>query len=195
MFQLGYPTGPDWYARVAPHLDRILVEQAHLERKAAAMAMTLLFRYQQHACLQVPLAEVAREELEHFEQVIGWLARRGVAFGPQESSGYAARLMEVVRPKEPDRLLDTLLCCAVIEARSCERLKLLGEGLHRDGVEPELAAFYEDLVQSEARHHGLYVGLAKELFDRSLVEERLVEVCAHEALVQEQQPKAAWLHT
>ena len=195
MFQLSYRTGPDWYGRVAPHLDQILVEQAHLERKAAAMAMTLLFRYQQHACLQVPLSEVAREELEHFEQVIGWLDRRGVAFGPQVASGYAARLMEVVRPTEPDRLLDTLLCCAVIEARSCERLKLLGAGLRADGVELGLADFYEDLVRSEARHHGLYVGLAKQLFDPELVEGRLVEVCAHEGQVQEQQPNSARLHT
>ena len=195
MFQLSYQTGPEWFERVLPELDSVLIEQAHLERKAAAMAMTLLFRYQHHEVLQVPLSELAREELEHFEQVMRWLVRRGVTFGPQESSGYAARLMEVVRPAEPERLLDTLLCCAVIEARSCERLKLLGEGLHAHGTEPELAAFYLDLVHSEARHHGLYVRLARALFAPEEVAARLTIVCAHEARVQREQPVAARLHT
>ena len=118
MLRLAAATDPAWGAFAAAHLDEVLVDHAHCEKKAAGAAVTLLFRYPQHAALQAPLAAVAREELGHFEAVLGALARRGVAFVRQRPAPYAGRLHAAVRREEPERLLDLLLSCAAIEATS-----------------------------------------------------------------------------
>ena len=164
-----------------PHLGELLIEQAHLEKKAASSAINLLFRYPDEVSLQAPLSQLAREELEHFEQVLALLARRKIRFGRQKPGVYAAKLTGLMSPGEPQRLLDHLLCNAVIEARSCERMRLLSRGLA--GVDDELAAFYQGLVASEARHHGLFVDLAKGIFSGKDVDRRLEEVIRHEATI------------
>ena len=129
--------------------------------------------------LQAPLAAVAREELGHFEAMLGELARRGIAFARQRPAPYAGRLHALVRASEPERLLDLLLACAAIEARSCERL-----GLLRDALDDErLRALYGELLAAEARHHRLYVDLAESVFEKEKVRARLAEVLAHEARV------------
>jgi tRNA-(ms[2]io[6]A)-hydroxylase len=177
MLRLAATTDPAWGAFAAAHLDEVLLDHAHCEKKAAGAAVTLLFRYPQHGPLQAPLASLAREELGHFEAVLGALARRGVPFARQRPAPYAGRLHAAVRRDEPDRLLDLLLACGAIEARSCERL-----GLLRDAVgDPELRALYGELLAAEARHHRLYVDLACELFDETVVRARLEEMLAHEA--------------
>jgi tRNA-(ms[2]io[6]A)-hydroxylase len=174
-------TDPGWGARALAHLDEILLDHAHLEKKAAGAALTFLFQHPERPELQAPLAALAREELAHFEGVLRQLARRGVAFGRQRPGRYAGRLHGVARREGPEALLDALLVAAVIEARSCERLGLLAEAL--PGVDSELAAFYRSLVASEARHHGEYVCLAERLFPADAVRARLAEIAAHEAAV------------
>jgi tRNA-(ms[2]io[6]A)-hydroxylase len=192
MLRLALDTDPAWGAFAARHLDEVLLDHAHCEKKAASGALTLLFRYPQHAGLQAPLSALAREELGHFEAVLAALARRGVAFGRQRPSPYAGKLHAVVRADEPGRLLDLLLCCAAIEARSCERLTLL-----RDAVaEPELRALFGSLLAAEARHHRLYADLAAGIFPEADVRERLREVLAHEAKVIAESPTTlARLHS
>jgi tRNA-(ms[2]io[6]A)-hydroxylase len=179
MLRLACATDPGWAGRALGRLDELLLDHAHLEKKAAGTAVTLLFRYPERRALQEPLARLAREELGHFEQVLGHLDRRGVAFRPQRPGPYAGRLHRAVRADEPARLLDTLLVAALIEARSCERLGLLAEAL--PGVDDELAALYRGLLAAEARHHGEYVGLALALFPERDVRARLDELAAHEA--------------
>jgi len=181
MLRLAAPTDPAWPARALAHLDELLLDHAHLEKKAAGTAVTLLFRYPERRELQEPLAQLAREELAHFEGVLGQLARRGIAFGRQRAGGYAGRLHRVVRAAEPARRLDTLLVAALIEARSCERFTLLAGALR--GVDDELAAFYAGLLAAEARHHGAYVQLAIAGFPEDEVRARLDAVAAHEAAV------------
>ncbi len=183
MLNLAVPTDPAWLARVLPVLDEVLLEQAHLEKKAASAALRFMFRYQEHAIIQEPLSALAREELEHFELVLRHLDRRGVPFRPQEASPYASELQQVVRGREPERLLDSFLVSAVIEARSCERMQLLAEGLV--DVDPELAAMYRDLVACEARHHGIYLQLGKDIFGGDAVRARLQEIAAFEGELQE----------
>jgi tRNA-(ms[2]io[6]A)-hydroxylase len=192
MLRLALDTAPAWGAFAAQHLDEVLLDHAHCEKKAASAAVTLLFRYPQHASLQAPLSALAREELGHFEAVLAALARRGVAFGRQRPSPYAGKLHAVVRAAEPDRLLDLLLCCAAIEARSCERLALL-----RDAApDAELRSLYGSLLAAEARHHRLYADLAAEIFPERTVRERLREVLAHEAQVVADSPATlARLHS
>jgi tRNA-(ms[2]io[6]A)-hydroxylase len=179
MLRLACATDPGWAGRALARLDELLLDHAHLEKKAAGTAVTLLFRYPERRALQEPLARLAREELGHFEQVLGHLDRRGVAYRPQRPGPYAGRLHRAVRADEPDRLLDTLLVAALIEARSCERLGLLADAL--PGVDDDLAALYRGLLAAEARHHGEYVGLALALFPERDVRARLDELAAHEA--------------
>ena len=184
-------TDPSWAPRALANLDELLVDHAHLERKAAGTAVRLLFQYPERASLQAPLAALAREELAHFEEVLAQLAKRGVAFGRQHPSPYAGRVRAISRSREPERLVDTLLFCALIEARSCERLGLLAEAL----PDAELARFYAGLERAEARHQLVYLELAETIAPRTEVRARLAEVAAHEAQVIASVPPAARLHS
>ncbi len=179
MLELAAATDPAWASRALSRLDELLIDHAHCEKKAAGTAVQLLFRYPQHAALLTPLSQLAREELVHFEQVLALLAERGLAFGRHRPGPYAGRLRELERTNEPARLLDTLLCCALIEARSCERFGLLAQA----ATEPALGQFWTRLLEAEARHHGLYLSLARSLAPEADVMARLRELAAHEAAV------------
>jgi tRNA-(ms[2]io[6]A)-hydroxylase len=190
MLSLAEPTRPAWTARALGSLDEVLVDHAHCEKKAAGMALRLLFSYPHRDFLQEPLARLAREELAHFEQVLVALRARGLRLRPQRPAPYAGRLRERVRRGEPGRLVDLLLCCALIEARSCERFGLLAARL----AEPRLSRLYAGLLEAEARHHRVYVDLAAETVPRAQVRERLAELAAHESRVLAEAPGLARLH-
>jgi len=179
MLELAAATDPAWAPRALARLDELLVDHAHCEKKAAGTAVQLLFRYPQHAGLLAPLSKLAREELVHFEQLLALLAERGLAFGRHRPSPYAGKLRERERTREPERLLDTFLCCALIEARSCERFGLLADA----ASEPALANFWARLLDAEARHHGVYLALARSLAPEAEVTARLRELARHEAAV------------
>lgn len=166
---LKQPTSEDWVEQAIANLDTILLDHSHCERKAAGVALNLMFRYPAHAKLVRMLTAIAREELEHFEQVNQRLEQRNIALGHLAAPPYGAGLSSQIRKQEPDRLLDSLLVCAIIEARSHERLGLLAARC----LDTELAKFYRSLMASEARHYGVYWILATTYFDRSLVDMRL----------------------
>lgn len=189
MLNLASVSDSAWLARALAGLDEVLLDHAHAEKKAASTALSLVFRYPERPELARPLSELAREELGHFEGVLSQLERRGQRFERQRPSPYAGRLQQVVRTHEPARLVDTLLCCALIEARSCERFQLLASAID----DRLLAKFYEALLAAEARHHGLYVELARGV-DRG-APERLKELAIHEAQVIAEAPPWARLHT
>jgi len=174
---LAAPTDPGWTRGALAELDELLIDHAHCEKKAAGMAVRLIFRYPEHGFLLGPLSRLAREELQHFEQVLGILERRGIAMKFQRPSPYAGQLRRDLRTHEPARLIDTLLCCALIEVRSCERFGLLA----RASDDPELAALWTGLVASEARHHRVYVDLACRLGAPAEVRARLAELARREA--------------
>ena len=191
MLSLATPTDPAWAEEAAHALDEVLVDHAHCEKKAAGMAVQLLFRYPQHGFLLEPLSRLAREELGHFEEVLRCLERRGLAFRRQKPSPYAGRLREEIRTGEPGHLVDTLLCCALIEARSCERFGLLAEAID----DTELASFYRGLLAAEARHHRVYVELASELESQGKIRARLAELAAHEAAIVAEGSPAPRMHS
>lgn len=139
--------------------------------------MKLLFSYPHHRFLQEPLAALAREELEHFEQVLAILDARGIRYQSIRPSPYGMSLHGLIRREEPDRLTDLLLVSALIEARSCERFQVLSEGID----EGPLATFYETLLACEARHHGVYFELAAQLVGREVADARLSELAEQEA--------------
>lgn len=170
-------TSTDWLPRVREHLDEVLLDHAHCEKKAAGAAIKLLFSYPHHRFLQEPLAELARDELDHFQQILALLDQRGVRYESLRPSPYGIALHGLVRREEPDRLMDLLLISALIEARSCERFQILADGLE----EKELAQLYQSLLVSEARHHGVYVELASQLCERESVDDRLRELAMAEA--------------
>jgi tRNA-(ms[2]io[6]A)-hydroxylase len=190
MLRLASRTGAAWATHALAHLDEVLLDHAHCEKKAAGAALTLLFQYPDQAAWQAPLAALAREELAHFEAVLGWLGQRGLAFRRQRPSPYAGRLRSATAAREPARRVDALLCAALIEARSCERLGLLAEAL----PDPGLAGFYRSLHAAEARHHAIYVELACQAAPRDAVATRLAELAAHEARVLAELPPLARLH-
>jgi len=191
MLHLASTTRAAWLARALDHLDEILVDHAHCEKKAASTVVSLLFRYPERGDLLGPLARLAREELQHFEQVVEHLRARGLPLARQRPSPYASELLAAVRVEEPARLVDTLLCMALIEARSCERLQLLADSV----PDATLASFFQSLLASEARHHATYVGLAEQVAAPPAVRERLAVLARHEAAVLERAPHWPRLHT
>ena len=147
MLNLASETDAAWIDQARENIDEILVDHAHCEKKAASTAISLLFRYPEHGVLLQPLSELAREELEHFELVLEILRTRDVAFRRLRPSPYAGRLLEGIRPEEPLRAVDTLLCLALIEARSCERMKLLAENLQEPALRKKCPNFFFALVR------------------------------------------------
>ena len=191
MLNLQTPTDPRWLDLALASIDAVLLDHAHCEKKAASMALSLIFKYPDHTPLVLPLSHLAREELTHFELVVDHLRQRGLEFERQKPSPYAGRLMAIVRPDEPGRLLDTLLCCALIEARSCERMKLLAESL----PDARLAELYRGLLTSEARHHTLFVELARTVGSPEVVRDRLLAIAAHEATLLAEPSETPRMHS
>lgn len=177
MLHLASQTEPGWLPRAEAHLDEVLLDHAHCEKKAAGAGMKLLFSYPYHRFLQEPIAELAREELDHFRQILAVLDRRGIEYETLRPSPYGMALHGLVRREEPNRLLDLLTISALIEARSCERFQILAEGVS----DLELRSLYQSLLASEARHHGIYFDLASELVGRVIAENRMKELAEREA--------------
>lgn len=171
------PSSERWVEQAVGNMDVILLDHSHCECKAAGVAVNMIFRYPANTTLVRMLTAIAQEELEHFEQVNQHLEKRGIALGPLSSPPYAAGLKAQIRREEPARLLDCLLVSGLIEARSHERLGLLG--LHCPDA--ELASFYRGLMASEARHYGVYWVLATTYFDKGEVNDRLEELAMVES--------------
>ncbi|MBD2014198.1 tRNA-(ms[2]io[6]A)-hydroxylase [Microcoleus sp. FACHB-53] len=174
---LKQPTRWEWVEQALTHLNIILLDHSHCERKAAGVALNLMFRYPSNTQLVRQLTAIAREELEHFELVNQWLERRGVPLAPLSAPPYGGGLTALVRRTEPERLLDSLLVSGLIEARSHERLGLLATHC----PDRELAEFYRSLMASEARHYGVYWVLADTYFERDVVKARLEELAIQES--------------
>ncbi|NEQ43746.1 MAG: tRNA-(ms[2]io[6]A)-hydroxylase [Leptolyngbya sp. SIOISBB] len=171
------PTSQAWVKQAIAHLDIVLLDHSHCERKAAGVALNLMCRYPSSEKLVRALTAIAQEELSHFELVNQWLERRQVPLRPLPAPPYGAGLSKQVRREEPGRMLDSLLVAALIEARSHERLGLLATHC----PDPDLAQFYGSLMASEARHYGAYWVLATTYFDRATVNQRLEELAVVES--------------
>lgn len=193
MLGLLQPTDPAWVQAVEGDLDGLLADHAHCELKAAQSALSLVARFGgQHPELVEPLVALAREETEHFHQVAVRLRERGAPMTVPEPDGYVQALRDAAKPEHPGvpRLLDRLLIGALIEARSCERFKLLGERLHS----AELRSFYLELMASEARHHRLFANLAERIFGRQTAQGRLRQLADREGAIAHRLPLGPRVH-
>ena len=179
MLHLKAPTNDRWFAQVDSHLDEILIDHAHCEKKAAGTAMNLIFHYVENIELCREMTEIVNEELEHFHMVLDLLEKRGIQFRRIKPSQYGVKLHELVRKSEPEKAVDRLLVAGLIEARSCERFQALADYVD----DTELAEFYRSLFESEARHHATYTRLAKHFAPDEVVEQRLEELYDAEAAI------------
>lgn len=177
---LGCATPEAWLVRAGSELPLLLVDHAHCEKKAASTALSLMYRYPEHRELLGKLAQLAREELLHFEQVLELMDRRKVAYGHLSPSRYASGLRRMVSASEPDKCVDTLIVGAIIEARSCERFAALAPRF-RDR-DPELSRYYRFLLKSESRHFEDYLSLAR-LYARGPIEERVAALLEKERVL------------
>lgn len=177
----GFVTPIHWAEAQLPHIDTLLLEQAHLEKKAAAGAVAFLFRLPMDNSLHRQLSALAREELIHFERALKLLEQRGLEFAPQETSGYAKELKSAIRRDYADRLTDELLMAAIIEHRSHERMSLLANATKDQ--DSEVSSFYSYLCPAEERHEQLYLDLAKLVSGADSANARHSELVAHEARV------------
>ena len=161
---------PDsWLPKVRSDIPAVLIDHAHLERKAATSALNLE-KYVELHCNVSELNAIAIEELQHFELVLGLLRERGVKFAGPQRSPWIAGMMNAVRKGRRHQVIDHLVVCALIEGRSCEKFQILSEGV-RD-LDPGLADFYASLVESEGNHYATYLIMARHI-DEAETNERL----------------------
>jgi tRNA-(ms[2]io[6]A)-hydroxylase len=183
MLCLTVPTDSAWIAHAMNDLGALLVDHAHCELKAATNALSLAARHAERTDLVLALTDLARDEIDHYQRVVRMLAARGLALGSPPADPYAKELRQAAHettkgqraPGEVNAavLVDRLLIGALIEARSCERFKLIVDALatRNEAGAHELCVFYNELFACEARHFRVYVDLAK-----SVVPEKAADV-------------------
>lgn len=155
---LGCETPKAWLDKAIENLPILMQDHANCEKKAAGTAMNLMFRYSFFTDLQVKLAQLVREEMLHYEQVLEFMQKRGQAWTPLSAGRYASGLRKEIRTYEPEALIDVLIIGAFVEARSCERFYALAPL-----VDDELGKYYRYLLKSESRHFEDYLALAKDV--------------------------------
>ena len=155
---LGCRTPQTWLDTALENLELLMQDHANCEKKAAGTAMNLMFRYSFFTDLQVKLAQLVREEMLHYEQVLEFMAKRGQEWKAVSAGRYAGELRKEIRTYEPEALIDVLIVGAFVEARSCERFAALAAL-----VDDELGKYYRYLLKSESRHFEDYLALAKDV--------------------------------
>ena len=159
MLGLRLPTDPRWAELVESNIQEVLTDHAWCEQKAASNAITIIVHNPDKTELVEAMTAIAQEELEHFGQVVDRIKERGWALGPERKDDYVRELAKFMKGgnSRTHQLVDRLLFAAMIEARSCERFRVLSERVS----DPELAAFYRDLMISEAGHYTTFLGFAR----------------------------------
>ncbi|MEP0984955.1 tRNA-(ms[2]io[6]A)-hydroxylase [Ekhidna sp.] len=190
---LELPTDPRWVNIAEKNIEDILVDHAYCEQKAASSCISLIIMFPEREKLVDILTPVVAEEWAHFELVIEHLKKRGFSLGKARKDEYVSRLNGIMKKggTRDEQLVERLLLNALIEARSCERFKLLWKNIS----DVELQRFYYDLMVSEAGHYHNFIELAKEYLPEKKVEERWKYFLAEEAKIMlELTPRADRMH-
>jgi len=172
-------TDPSWVNVIIENFDTFLADHANCERKASALAMSMVVRYPDRAEIIPALIELAQEELEHFSQVYALMQKRGVSLIKDEPDSYVNQLGKKMRHGREDRFLDQLLVSSLIECRGAERFRIIAEAL----VDTELKQFYKVLAGTEAKHGHVFVELALNYYSEDEVYPRLQELAEFEAKI------------
>jgi tRNA-(ms[2]io[6]A)-hydroxylase len=196
MFKLQLPTDPFWVKNVVEsNIEEILTDHAYCEQKAATNAITLIIQNPNISELVTEMAELAKEELDHFKRVHDIIIERGYTLGLERKDNYVNELMKFLKrgggeAKRTESMVDRLLLAAMIEARSCERFKVLSEHVE----DKELADFYHELMISEATHYTLFIGLARKYGVGIDVEKRWQEWLDYEGVIIQNYGKSETIH-
>ncbi|OAB78942.1 tRNA-(ms[2]io[6]A)-hydroxylase [Cochleicola gelatinilyticus] len=192
MLRLKLATDPRWAALVENNIEEILTDHAWCEQKAATNAITIITLNSEHEELVTDLLKLAKEELEHFEMVHEIIKKRGFTLGRERKDSYVNELYKFMNKggSRQQSMVDRLLFSAMIEARSCERFKLLSERIK----DVELAAFYRELMISEAGHYTTFLGFARQYGKGLDVEKRWKELIEFEAEVITRYGKSETIH-
>ena len=192
MVALHASTSERWLEAVLDDFDTFLLDHAACERKASANAVSLVTHYHDRKQLVGAMIELAREELEHFQQVYQIIAKRGLILTADRRDPYVRKLRAQVRTGRAEYFLDRLLIAGIAEARGCERFGLIAGAQENAGL--EIASFYRALSRSEARHCDVFVDLARAYYDAPSVSTRLEELLEHESRILCELPIAPALH-
>lgn len=190
---LHLPTDPRWVNLAEKSLEEILTDHAYCEQKAATSCISLIQRYSDKEKLVGDLSPIVTEEWGHFRLVLAELQRRNLRLGKQRRDEYVNELLKFEKKggSEEDRLLDKLLICALIEARSCERFKRLSEGLD----DKYLRDFYRRFMESEAGHYTLFIELAETYVGKKKVRSRWKQWLEYEAkIIERLTPRGDRIH-
>lgn len=182
MLGLRLTTDPRWVNIVESNIEEILTDHAFCEQKAASNAISLIVNFPDYPEMVAEMVKIAREELEHFGMVHDLIIARGQVLGKERKDDYVNELMKFIKIPHRTReevLVDRLLFSAMIEARSCERFRVLSENIKDE----KLAGFYRELMISEAGHYTTFIGFAREYGKGVDVDKRWQEFLDYEAKV------------
>ncbi|UZO80199.1 tRNA-(ms[2]io[6]A)-hydroxylase [Aquimarina sp. ERC-38] len=192
MLGLQLPTDPRWVNIVEKNIDEILTDHAYCEQKATSTAISLIVSFPEYTELVQEMVKLVKEEISHFKMVHDKILQRGQVLGRDRKDDYVLRLLKFF-PKGGSRttqLVHRLLYAALIEARSCERFKLLSEELN----DKELAEFYRNLMVSEANHYTMFLNFARQYGDRKEVDQKWKELLKFEAEIMESLSTSESIH-
>jgi tRNA-(ms[2]io[6]A)-hydroxylase len=192
MLHLKLKTDPRWVNIVESNIEEILTDHAWCEQKAATNAITIVTLNSEHPDLVTDLLALAKEELEHFQMVHEIIKKRGYKLGRERKDSYVNELYKFMNKggNRIQSLVDRLLFSAMIEARSCERFKLLSKEIN----DPELSVFYHDLMVSEAGHYTTFIGFARKYGKDVDVDKRWRELVEFESEIIKNYGKSETIH-
>jgi len=192
MLGLKLPTDPRWVNIAEKNIEEILIDHAYCEQKAASTAISLIVSFPEFSDIVEKMTELVQEEMSHFKMVFDLLQEKGITMGRDRKDKYVIELMKFF-PKggsRVDQLTHRLMYAALIEARSCERFRLLSEHLE----DKKLARFYRKLMISEAGHYTLFLGFARQYGDEETVNKKWQNLLAYEASIMENLSKKESIH-
>jgi len=192
MLGLKLPTDPRWVNIVEKNIEEILTDHAFCEQKATSTAISLIVSFPEYTELVQEMTSLVKEEMSHFKMVHDKIIERGWTLGRDRKDDYVVQLVKFF-PKGGSRttqLVHRLLYAALIEARSCERFRLLSEQLK----DKELAEFYRKLMVSEANHYTMFLGFARKYGDRKEVDQKWHELLEHEAEIMKHLGNKEYIH-
>jgi tRNA 2-(methylsulfanyl)-N6-isopentenyladenosine37 hydroxylase len=192
MLGLKLPTDPRWVNIVEKNIQEILTDHAYCEQKAASNAISIIVKFPQYPDVVEAMGELVKEEMEHFQMVHREIQNRGLELGKERRDEYIHDLLSYITKggDEEQQFVERMLFAAMVEARSCERFRLLSEELE----DPALKVFYRELMESEARHYIMFLNFAKKYAIRIDVDKRWKEFLEYEATLMLKYGKKETIH-
>ena len=192
MLGLKLPTDPRWVDIVEKNIEEILTDHAYCEQKAATNAITVIVNFPEYPDVVEAMAELVKEEIEHFQMVHKELLKRGFKLGRERKDEYIHDLLAYLKRggSREQQFVEKMLFGAMIEARSCERFRLLSENIS----DPDLRVFYRELMESEAKHYTMYLNFAKKHATTIDVDKRWQDFLTYEASLMDKYGKRETIH-